>query len=69
MLFNKNLLIVALIFVLLNTSFSNENFFAYHTKVSHSSTDYMGKYADLIVVLGPGRQREGRRAGKCRKGG
>ena len=30
----------------------NEDFYAYHTKLSHTSTDYFGKYADLIVVLG-----------------
>jgi hypothetical protein len=34
------------------------DFYAYHTKVSHTSTDYVGKYADLIVVLGEGRQLE-----------
>lgn len=35
-----------------------QKFYAYHTKVVHSSTDYFGKYADLIVVLGEGRQLE-----------
>jgi len=34
------------------------DFYAYHTKVSHSATDYMGRYADLIVVLGKGKQLE-----------
>jgi hypothetical protein len=33
-------------------------FYAYHTKLTHTSTDYFGKYADLIVVLGKGRQLE-----------
>jgi len=35
-----------------------EEFYAYHTKLSHTSTDYFGKYADLIVVLGEGRRLE-----------
>jgi len=34
------------------------SFYAYHTKLSHTSTDYFGKYADLIVVLGEGKQLE-----------
>ena len=38
--------------------FGQQKFYAYHTKVIHSSTDYFGKYADLIVVLGEGRQLE-----------
>jgi len=33
-------------------------FYAYYTKVQHSATDYMGKYADIIVVLGEGKQLE-----------
>ncbi|MEM7370355.1 MAG: LamG domain-containing protein [Bacteroidota bacterium] len=33
-------------------------FYAYHTKVIHTSTDYFGKYADLIVVIGQGHQLE-----------
>jgi hypothetical protein len=33
-------------------------FYAYHTKRVHTSTDYFGKYADLIVVLGEGTQLE-----------
>ena len=32
--------------------YCQNNFYAYHTKLSHSSTDYLGKYADLIVVVG-----------------
>jgi hypothetical protein len=35
-----------------------DSFYAYHTKVSHTSTDYFGKYADLIVVLGEDHQLE-----------
>jgi hypothetical protein len=31
------------------------DFYAYHTKVQHSATDYMGKYADIIVVIGDNR--------------
>jgi hypothetical protein len=37
---------------------SQDNFFAYHTKLSHTSTDYFGKYADLIVSFGKGKQLE-----------
>lgn len=33
-------------------------FFAYHTKLGHTSTDYFGKYADLIVVLSEGHRLE-----------
>jgi hypothetical protein len=35
-----------------------EPFYAYYTKVSHTSTDYFGKFADLIVVIGEDRQLE-----------
>ncbi len=38
--------------ILSRDSHLNEDFYAYHTKLSHTSTDYFGKYADLIVVLG-----------------
>jgi hypothetical protein len=31
------------------------DFYAYHTKVQHSATDYLGKYADIIVVIGDNR--------------
>ena len=37
---------------------AQQDFYAYHTKRVHSATDYFGKYADLIVVLGKGRQLE-----------
>jgi hypothetical protein len=33
-------------------------FYAYHTKVAQTATDYVGKYADLIIVLGEGKQLE-----------
>ena len=33
-------------------------FYAYHTKVAQTATDYVGKYADLIIVIGEGRQLE-----------
>ena len=36
----------------------NSDFYAYYTKVSHSATDYVGKYADIVVVLGRGKQLE-----------
>ena len=51
-----------------------EGFYAYHTKKVHSSTDYFGKFADLIVVLGDKGQLEFTRRGqylpqwKTRKG-
>jgi hypothetical protein len=37
---------------------ANSDFYAYYTKVQHSATDYLGKYPDIIVVLGAGRQLE-----------
>ena len=39
-------------------SFASTNFYAYYTKVQNSATDYFGKYADLIVVLGKDKQLE-----------
>jgi hypothetical protein len=33
-------------------------FHAYHTKVAQTATDYVGKYADLIIVVGEGKQLE-----------
>ena len=36
----------------------SNKFYAYYTKVQHSATDYMGKYADIIVVLGDRKQLE-----------
>jgi hypothetical protein len=36
----------------LNSLCSADDFFAYHTKVQHSATDYMNKYSDIIVVVG-----------------
>tara|TARA_B110000503_G_scaffold122828_2_gene187825 strand:- start:14955 stop:16631 length:1677 start_codon:yes stop_codon:yes gene_type:complete len=47
-----------LFIVTCNNSFSQDQFYAYHTKVPHTSTDYFGKYADLIVVIGECRQLE-----------
>lgn len=35
-----------------------KEFYAYYTKVDHSPTDYVGRYPDIIVVLGPGKQLE-----------
>lgn len=37
---------------------ADSDFYAYYTKVSQSATDYMGKYPDIIVVLGKDRQLE-----------
>ncbi len=43
-----------LLIVLALSGLGQEKFYAYHTKLSHTSTDYFGKYADLIVVLPEG---------------
>ena len=32
--------------------YCQKKFFAYHTKTNHTATDYLGKYPDLIVVIG-----------------
>jgi len=34
------------------------DFYAYYTKAQHSASDYLGKYADLIVVFGENKQLE-----------
>lgn len=50
----KTKLIPAIIIMCLGLSVqlkAQPNFYAYYTKVSHTSTDYFGKYADLVVVL------------------
>ena len=50
-----------LVFIILLFTFqltAANDFYAYHTKVAHSATDYMGRYADIIVVLGGGKQLE-----------
>lgn len=36
----------------------DEDFYAYYTKVSDSDTDYMGKYADIIINLGEDKKLE-----------
>ena len=47
------------VLLLISTSLTAEsNFYAYYTKIQHSATDYMGKYADIIVVLDEGKQLE-----------
>ena len=48
--------LVPLIFGICSFAHSQSDFYAYHTKLVHTSTDYFGKYADLIVVLGEGRE-------------
>jgi len=50
--------IIFLIFSIIKIGEAQNNFYAYYTKVRHSATDYMGKYADIIVVLGKGKQLE-----------
>lgn len=55
----KLILLLSLIqFFFTGNCIAQNDFFAYHTKVSHTSSDYLGKYADLIVVLGNGKQLE-----------
>ncbi len=55
----KRLLALFIILCVLQINLSaSEKFYAYHTKVQHSASDYLGKYADLIVVLGENRQLE-----------
>ena len=44
-------LTVIIFLALAATTSASENFYAYHTKVQHSLTDYLGKYSDLIVVV------------------
>ncbi len=44
--------------ILTQVALGQDPFYAYHTKRVHSSTDYIGKYADLIVVLGEDKQLE-----------
>lgn len=51
------ILVTALQFITADLA-GQASFHAYHTKLSHTSTDYFGKYADLIVVLGEGKQLE-----------
>jgi hypothetical protein len=59
---NKSLtiLIFTFLFICLTVQHlvAQDNFYAYHTKVQHSATDYFGKYADIIVVLGEDKQLE-----------
>ena len=55
--------LVPLLFIFLSVSIfagnsDSSRFYAYHTKVRHTATDYFGQYADLIVVLDDGRQLE-----------
>jgi len=38
--------------------YASDEFYAYHTKVQHSASDYMSHFADIIVVLGEGKQLE-----------
>jgi hypothetical protein len=54
------LLSVVILFssLIVQNTVAADNFYAYHTKVQHSATDFFGKYADIIVVLGGGKQLE-----------
>ncbi len=51
---------IGLLWILPTTSIlsAGPDFYAYYTKVRHSATDYLSKYADIIVVLRDGRQLE-----------
>ncbi len=50
--------LTTIFFMSVNIQAEGNKFYAYYTKVQHSATDYMGKYADLIVVLEDGKQLE-----------
>jgi hypothetical protein len=52
------LLWIHIVYVSAGTGITQDDFYAYYTKVQHTSTDYFGKYADLIVSLGEGKQLE-----------
>ena len=54
----KTFILISMMWVLSAPARSQADFYAYHTKVVHTSTDYFGQYADLIVVMGAGRQLE-----------
>lgn len=52
------LILPLILFLCTGNCNAQDDIYAYHTKVSHTSTDYFGKYADLIIVLGKGKQLE-----------
>lgn len=54
----KSLLASFVLIISFATVQGQGEFYAYHTKKVHTSTDYLGKYADLIVVMGEGQQLE-----------
>ena len=45
------LLSVVILFssLIVQNTVAADNFYAYHTKVQHSATDFFGKYADIMV--------------------
>jgi len=45
-------------FAMNTTMAARSDFYAYYTKAQHSATDYVGKYADIFVVLGEEKQLE-----------
>jgi len=52
-------LIIALMLSVVNLSaFAKNDFYAYYTKIQYSAKDYMSDYADIIVVMGKGKQLE-----------
>ncbi len=54
----KSAVVLIAVLSITTTLYAETNFYAYYTKVRHSATDYLGKYADIIVVLGEAKQLE-----------
>ncbi|MEM8565733.1 MAG: LamG domain-containing protein [Bacteroidota bacterium] len=52
----KHLFVLMVAFLITPFLSAQDHFYAYHTKLEHTATDYLGKYADLIVVLGAGKE-------------
>lgn len=54
----KRSILFGLVLMIVAQINAQQSFYAYHTKQSHTATDYFGKYADLVVVLDGDRQLE-----------
>ena len=52
------MIILAPVFATMPPNALGEGLHAYYTRVQHSASDYVGKYPDIIVVLGEGRRLE-----------
>jgi len=55
---SRKYLLLLVFTLVLNNVHAQSPFYAYHTKVNQTSTDFVGKFADLIVVLGECKQLE-----------